>query len=169
MDVIKLYCADTICNQIDMYMSVRDHNWYRWFDLDRRIHRGRDLPAYVSIDGDQMWYVKGKQHRLHDRPAVMLERSGFGGCHKNSGRQWYVNDLCHRDNDLPAIIWGDGTQEWYKNGKRHRDNDYPARVSRSCSIWYVNGIIHRDHGLPAVIQYDGTQIWYVHGKEVGSN
>lgn len=164
MEIITSYCPDAICNQIEMYMSVKSDNIYTWLNLSHQIHRENDLPAVINTNGDQMWYVNGKKHRLHDRPAIILEgQSGFGRYKKNT-RKWYINDLCHRDDDLPAIIWGDGTQEWYKKGKLHRDNDLPARVRRSCSFWYVNGIIHRDNGKPAVMQCNGINIWYVHGK-----
>jgi hypothetical protein len=114
------------------------------------------LPAVIYANGDQAWYVDGKQHRDNDMPAVL---------YANGSQAWYVDGKRHRNNDLPAVIHADSGQYWYIHGKSHRDNGLPAVISAyGDQYWYVDDKRHRDNDMPAVIYANGNQEWYTHGK-----
>jgi hypothetical protein len=74
------------------------------------LHRDGDLPAIISLHGQQRWYKAGKCHRDGDLPAYIAA---------NGTKYWYKDDKLHRDGDLPAIIKADGTEEYYKYGMQY--------------------------------------------------
>ena len=92
-----------------------------------------ESPAIIHANGNQAWYVRGKQHRNNDLPAII---------YANGDQYWYVDGKQHRDNDLPAVIRANGDQYWYVRGKHHRDDGLPAVIyALGSQYWWVDGYL----------------------------
>ena len=52
--------------QIEWHKGPRKSG--EWFST---LHRGGDLPAIVSVEGDRSWYKNGERHRDGGLPAVI--------------------------------------------------------------------------------------------------
>ena len=76
------------------------------------LHRGGDLPAIESIDGDKKWYKNGKKHREGGLPAAITMIEG-----KWWRKEWFVNNQLHREGDKPALKFQSGYKEWWVNGE----------------------------------------------------
>jgi hypothetical protein len=103
-----------------------------WRDVDNKLHRDGDLPAFVSRSGSyKVWYQHGLHHRDGDLPAVVWS---------DGTQEWWKHGERHRGGDLPAAVWPDGHQEWWKHGLHHRDGDLPAVVRPDGrQEWWVDG------------------------------
>ncbi len=75
----------------------------------KNIHRDKDLPAIIFLDGDMLWYQEGVLHRDNDRPAIVLYKDGDDG---SSTMCWYQRGLLQRANNKPAVVYAKG-QEWF--------------------------------------------------------
>jgi len=141
-----------------------------------QLHRGNDLPAVITFDGKQEWWVNGKRHRENDQPAII--QTGRRGSHY-SRKEWWVDGKQHREGGLPAVIWGDGRKEWWVHGELHREGNKPAIVYGperfNSKEYWVHGKRHRDNG-PAIdktysnisddpgLSYEKK--WFINGKEI---
>ena len=74
-----------------------------WHNVNGKLHRDNDKPAFIDADGTKSWWVNGKRHRDNDQPAII---------YADGTKEWWFNDKRHRDNGLPAIILANGTKEW---------------------------------------------------------
>ena len=101
----------------------------RWYNNNDLLHRDNDLPAVITANGSQHWFINGKRHRDNDLPAIIYA----------DGRQhWYINGEIHRDNDLPAVITENGNQEWYNNGVLHRLYKPAIINANGTQYWCIN-------------------------------
>lgn len=157
-----------------------------------KIHRDKNKPAIMLIDGSTYYYKYGKKHSLK-YPAVK----------KNNGALlWYRYGKRHRENG-PAVVYTSGTQEywyngflhnengpaitcsyesennslyvreeWFKYGKRHRNDNNPALIYKLISggqlyhynyEWYQYGLLHSLINH-SVDTYDGKQ-YYIYGRQ----
>jgi len=82
--------------------------WHQIFGA-HILHRDRDKPALLRVNGDKEWYSHGGLHRGNDKPAVELA---------DGTKKWYRNAALHRENGKPAIIYPDGRKEWYVDGEQ---------------------------------------------------
>jgi hypothetical protein len=100
---------DELLELLTLTMTKDEYGTIMYRDADGKLHRDRDLPAVIYLNGTQEWHRHGKRHRDGDLPAYVGA---------NGTLAWWKNGLRHRDGDLPAYIWADKTQEWWENGER---------------------------------------------------
>ena len=91
--------------QIDKLWGVFEYK------LCDQIHRNKDQPAMIWLDGTLEWWKHGLRHRERDQPAVIYARA-------NKTRKWYKHGKLHREGEQPAVIWQGGHREWWIDGKR---------------------------------------------------
>lgn len=108
---------------------------------------------YTRENGDRVWELEGKLHRL-DGPAVI---------HLNGDMEWWINGLLHRENG-PAIICKDGREEWRVNGKRHRLDGPAITYPNGLKEWFLENKHHRLDG-PAVEHQNGIAEWWINGQK----
>ena len=97
------------------------------WQLDGKLHREYDLPAYIQSDGTRIWYRYGVAYRGCGKPARLnpIDTS-----------MWVKYGKIHRDGDRPAIIISGGTRKWYQHNKIHRDHDRPSIIwADNCRRW----------------------------------
>lgn len=62
-----------------------------WFNSDGLLHRGNDLPAFVT-EQTKIWVINGKTHRDNDLPAVIsVDNDG-----NLTYEIWYINGKMKR-------------------------------------------------------------------------
>ena len=93
-----------------------------WKDDHGHLHRDGG-PAWIWVDGTQIWLQHGKLHR-DDGPAV-IEADGT--------QQWWLHDERHRD-DGPAVVWPDDAQEWFWHNKHVTEEEYANLRRRSLMV-----------------------------------
>ena len=176
--------------------STVDHVSALWY-ANGNLHRGEDLPAAIRLNAIPSfhalqnakrdfffldigqgsrehcvifeWREHGRQHRAHDRPALIA--TSLDG--KRVFAFWMRNGLLHRGRDRPAMIEcvreGDAAaaapgkklrvvgRSWFRRGKKHRSHGRPSvdRPGRH-RMWHQNGVPYRAGGLPTTINFAGT-------------
>jgi hypothetical protein len=123
-----------------MTYILQDNGSQCWY-LESKLHRDRDLPAFISPEGLIQWYRYGKLHRENDQPASIW--TGVRA-------EWFKNGLRHRDNDLPAVeTHHNGHKEWWSNGNLHRYDgpaiQYSYAVNTCAYIWQGEWIDQNEH------------------------
>ena len=100
-----------------------------WYFSNFKLHREKDQPAVINLDGTKEWWKFDKRHRENGLPAI----EGAAGT-----REWWVENERHRENG-PAVEKMDGTKEWWVKGKRHRDDGPAVENADGTKEWYLNG------------------------------
>lgn len=88
---------------------------------EKGLHREGDLPAEVTVNGQERYFLDGMHHRDGNMPAAIV---------KGRGQDWYVHGKRHRDNG-PATVFRTVDRppllSWYLDGQRCEQEDVWAR------------------------------------------
>jgi hypothetical protein len=103
--------CDWVLNDMDFRFSKPGPyggRFYTQFYLDENccFHKD-DGPAYISYEGEKVWFQHGLRHRDGGLPA-------YEG--SNGDRAWYENGVYHREAG-PAFMC-EGREEWWIRGKQ---------------------------------------------------
>jgi hypothetical protein len=81
-----MYISHMIMTSIDHYMSIYNvldgeyYEAYKWYNLNKVLHRDFDKPAIVYLEDDAVifvWFQNGKEHRFKGRPASIYRSNKY--------------------------------------------------------------------------------------------
>ena len=108
MDKIDRCLSQKSINKMEYDIFTTSDNTKRYYKKGTNILHRENGPAVEFWNGDQIWYIDGKKHRLSGPAVVYI----CGLCF-----EWWINGNRHRE-DGPAVEWCNGGKEWWIYGKR---------------------------------------------------